>query len=1047
MKLLGNWSIRYRVTVNLVMLFIIIAGILVAQKMRREVFPEFALDMIHISVKYPGSTPEETEEGICIKIEEQIKGVEGISRILSSADEGIGSVTVELDARAKLAKVMDDIKTEVDRIDTFPEEAEEPVILEVVHRNPAISIALFGDVPEHRLREAAEKIRDDLIDSEVISQVDLIGVRDYEISVRVSEKDLRRYALSLDDVARAIRSWSVDLPGGVVKTEQGEILIRSKGQLYTGAEFETIPLLSDKDGTLIRLGQIAQVVDGFEDKDIKTRFNGKPSALIQVQRTNQEDIVRICRHVKAYVEKEKNRLGGQIEISTWLDLSTMVEERIDLLLKNGIQGMVLVFISLALFLNLRLSFWVSMGIPVAFMGAFLVLESFGESINMISLFAFIMALGIVVDDAIIIGENIYTHFGNGKTPVLAVVDGLAEVGVPVINTVATTIVAFIPLLFVSGIIGKFIAVMPKAVIAILSVSLGEALIILPAHLAHALTGGESRMGKIQRWHEELRKRIESGLRAFIHGFYTRMIDYIVKNRYFTFAVGLGVLTISIAAAKGGYIPFVFFPKGESNWIIAELAYPLGTPFHSTERAIERIEQSASGLNARYGNGLSGKDIVVNTFSMVGRIPRRDWKPGETGSHVGQVWIELISSENRPDISVNEVLNQWRRNVGEISGVDSLIFSTLEGGPAGSPIEIQIAGNDFDLLQGAAEELKLEIATYPGTFDIADNFKPGKVERQIRIKESARSLGITMGDIARQLRQAFYGDEVLRIQRGKNDVTVRVGYDENDRRRISGIEEMRIRTGDGREIPLETVADIHPGRSYAAISRIDRKRVITVSSDIDEAVSNAGQIVSGLSASFLPGLKEKYPGITLDLEGQEKRTRESLESIQKGYLFALMGIFLLLATQFRSYVQPVIIMIAIPFGLIGALVGHLIFGMQFTMISIFGVVALSGIVVNDSLVLIDFINRAHHEGMEIEEAVKESGKSRFRAVLLTSLTTIAGLLPLLFERSFQAQFLIPMAVSITFGLLFSTVLTLLYVPAVYLIVRDGDRFIRKKIFSR
>ncbi|MDO9567667.1 MAG: efflux RND transporter permease subunit [Candidatus Desulfaltia sp.] len=1043
MESLGKWSINNRVTVNLIMIFIIVAGLITVMNMRRELNPQFALDMINISVVYPGASPEDVEEGICIKIEEKIKGIEGIDRTFSNAYEGMGSLTVELDSDADSRKVLDDIKAEIDRIDTFPEDAEDPVITEIINRHPAITVAAYGDVSEKLLRKVAEKIRDDLTDTGPISLADLVGVRDYEISIEVSEENLRRYGISFDVVVRAVKTGSVDLPGGTIKTSQGEILVRAKGQLYTGKEFKELPLITLEDGTVVRLGQVATVIDGFEDIDMKARFNGKPAALIQVNRTNTEDLILVSRTVRDYVEKHRGAMPEGVKLATWFDLSLLVQDRIDMLLRNGAQGIVLVFIALALFLNMRLAFWVSIGIPVSFMGAFMVLDYKGETINMISLFAFIMTLGILVDDAIIIGENIYTHFSRGKSPARSVIDGIKEVGGPVVMAVSTTIVAFIPLLFITGIIGKFIAVMPRAVIAILIISLGEALIMLPAHLTGALTRSALKTDSRPSWHERIRVKVEHLLNVVIEKYYTPALKYVVKNRYFAFAVGLGMLIISLGIVAGGYVPFVFFPKGESDWIIAEVGYPLGTPYEVTEKTIEHLENQAFKLNDYFGKHLGNNGgLVINTFALVGMIPRRDWKPGETGGHCGEVWIELVPSEKRHDLSVNTVLNKWRGLTGEIPGVETLTFTTLEGGPGGNPIEIQLVGGaDFEQLRQAADELKTEIQTYPGTFAITDNFKPGKEERQVKIKEGAKSLGITMSDIARQLRQAFYGDEALRIQRGRDDLKVLVRYAEPDRRSISGLEDMRIRTTDGQEIPIEEVADITHGRSYSVIHRVDRKRVITVISNLDESIANASKIVADLKKDFFPKLIGRYPGLEYDLEGQEKRTRESLGSLKKGYVLALMGIFLLLASQFRSYIQPVIIMMAIPFGLIGAIAGHLVMGLQITMISIFGIVALSGIVVNDSLILIDFINRAVQNNAEIETAVIESGKVRFRPVLLTSITTIAGLLPLLLERSFQAQFLIPMAVSITFGLLVATVLTLLYVPGLYLIVRDVRNIFR------
>ena len=1036
MKSLARWSVNNSVSVNLIMVFIIMAGLFTVLGMRREMFPQFALDMINVSVVYPGASPQEVEEGICIKIEEQIKGVEGISKIRSGSYQDLGSVTVELDSNATLQTVLDDMKTQIDLIDTFPEEAEDPVIVEIINKDPTITVGVYGDVSEKLLRKTAEQIRDDLINTGPISLVELVGARDYEIAIEVSEENLRRYSLSFDQVVAAVRTGSIDLPGGTIKTRRGEILVKSMGQLYTGREFEKLPLITLADGAVLYLGDVARVTDGFEDADIITKFNGKPAVMVRVNRTKHEDVIKISDTVRAYVAANRDRLPGGVQISTWFDISNMVRDRINLLLRNGAQGIVLVFIVLSLFLNLRLAFWVAVGIPISFMGAFLVLDYNGATVNMISLFAFIMTLGILVDDAIIVGENIFSHFERGKKHTDAVIDGLAEVGGPVVMAIATTVVGFTPLLFITGIMGKFIAVMPAAVIAILLFSLFEALIILPAHLNQALARTRRHVDKVKGWHARVRGKIETAQETFINEFYAPALKYVVQNKYYAFSLGVGVLIISLGIIRGGYVPFIFMPKGESDWIIAEVYYPLGTPIELTSEAIAHVEASAFELDDLYKESrIRGNRLVTNVYAMVGKIPRRDWKPTVIGGHCGEIWIELTPSANRPQVSVNDVIRKWRKLVGEVPGVEQLSFFTIEGGPAGSPIEIQLVGNDFTQLRQAADELKAELSSFPGTYDVTDNFKPGKEEKQFEILAGARSVGVTMLDLARQLRQAFYGEEAVRIQRGRDDLKVMVRYAEKERHSLAGIENMRIRTADGRQIPIEEVARIQTGRAYSTVRRVDRNRVITVSSDLDENLGNASRIVAALKTDFLPGLIARYPGLTYDLEGQEKRTRESLDSLKKGFALAMMGVFLLLASQFRSYVQPVIIMMAIPFGLVGAIGGHLVMGLPFTMISIFGIVALSGIVVNDSLILIDFINRAGRSGIEIQKAVVASGIARFRPVLLTSLTTIAGLFPLLLERSFQAQFLIPMAVSISFGLLVATVLTLLYVPALYLIVQD------------
>jgi len=1043
MKAVARWSIEHRVTVNLLMVLVIIVGVMSLFRMKREVFPYFSLDMVSIQVFYLGASPEEVEEGIIVKIEEKIQSVEGIKRIVSTAREGAGTVILELNEDVDdVQKVVDEVKTLVDSIDTFPEESETPLVQEVTIKEEAINLAVFGDVSEFALRRVAEKVRDDLLSFKSISQVNLAGIRDYEISVEISEEDLRRYGLTFDQVAAALKTGSLDLPGGVIKTAGGEVLIRSKGQRYTGREFETIPLITLVNGTIVSLGDVARIVDGFKDSDQKGRFNGKPAALVQIRKTRDEDMVGIARTVHAYVQENRHALPSNISIAPWGDLSLLVQDRIDLLKRNGVQGIVLVFLSLALFLRIGLAFWVALGIPISFMAAFFVLHYLGASINMISLFAFIMTLGILVDDAIIIGENIYAHYERGKKPLEAIIDGTGEVGVPVIMAVSTSIVAFMPLLYVSGIMGKFIMILPTAVIVILAVSLFEAFVILPAHLAESLERDYHKTVDRKRWHTRLLDRIHRGLQHTIQHIYGPALKWVLINRYFTFASGVGVLIMILGLVAGGHVPFVLHPKGDTNYIQAELSYPLGTPVSITEATIKRIENAVPLLNRELsGTETKDKEIVLYSFSLVGTIARRGFEGPEIGGHAGQIFLELLPSEER-SITANEVLNRWRNLVGEIPGAERVIFATLTGGPGGNPIEIQLIGNNFIDLKRAAEELKAEIARYQGTFDITDNFKPGKTEIKLRAKEAARPLGITLADLARQVRQAFYGDEAVRIQRGRDDVKVMVRYSEPERRTLGTIEEMRIRTPKGEEVPFSEVAEIVYGRGYSVINRIDRNRQITVISDLDEDVANAERIIGELNSSFLPDLIRRYPGIRYTFEGQKQRTNESVTSLLEGFAIAILGIYLLLATQFRSYVQPVVVMVALPFGIVGAILGHLVMGLSLTLLSLFGVVALSGIVVNDSIIMLDFINRAIRKGVPLMQAVEESGKARFRAVILTSLTTIAGLLPLLLERSFQAQFLIPMAVSIAFGLMVATVLTLLFVPTLYLIVAEVTVLLRR-----
>ncbi len=1038
MKSVAKWSIENKVTVNLIMIMIIIAGFFSMIYMKRELFPRFSLDMIQINVVYPGASPEEIEKGICIKIEEAVEGIEGISRVISNANENSGTVYLELETDADARKVKDDVQTAIDVIDTFPEDAEEPVVTEIEAKDAVVFVSVYGDTHEKTLREIAERVKDDLLSFPEISQVSLAGARDFEISVEISEAVLRKYSLTFDDIANAIKTESLDIPGGAIKTASGEISIRAKGERYTGLEFEKIPVITLNDGATIYLGDIAKITDGFADVDIENRFNGKTAVMLQIFKTDKEDAIKISDRVKKYVEQANKNMSDNVKLSTWFDVSPLVKSRINLLLKNGIQGIILVFILLMLFLDMHLALWVAAGIPISFMGAFLILYFTGNTLNMVSLFAFIMALGIIVDDAIVIGENVYTHFSAGKKfPKEVVIDGVKQVGAPILMAVSTTIAAFAPLLFIKGILGKFISILPGAVIIILLASLGEALIILPSHLHHALESAiHKKEGKIRKWHKKIRSKIDKGLDYTINSIYIPAIKYSLKNRYFTLSISLGALIISVGIIIGGYVPFVFFPKGDSNWVVATVVYPLGTPFDVTEKTIEKLEKETNRLNEIFKKKLNyKKDVITGQFSLVGAIVPKEWIDAVTGENCGEVWIEIIPSEERPDISATEFGNKWRELTGEIPGVEELTFSFMEGIPAPMPIEVQLMGDNFETLRKASEELKAKLKTYVGLFDIKDNFKPGKLERQIKIRDGAKSLGISMAEIGKQIRQAFYGEEALTIQRGQDDLKVRVRYTENERRSLAGIEDMRIRTVDGREIPIEEVADLSFGRSYSTIKRIDKKRVITVSADLDTLVANASEITAELKKEFLPNLMDKYHGVKYDLEGEAKRTEESINSLKKGFALALMAIFLILAAQFKSYSQPVIVMAVIPFGFVGAVLGHIILGISFTLLSAFGIVALAGIVVNDSLILIDFINHAREEGMELNEAVINSGISRFRPVILTSITTMGGLFPLLLEKSFQAQFLIPMAASIFFGLFAATLLTLIFVPSLYMILQD------------
>ena len=1048
MKILAVWSTRNPVASNMLMFILIVGGFFSLINMNRELFPEFELDRISVSVPYPGASPEEVERGICIKIEEQIESVDGVKRITSTAAEGRGSVDAELETGVDAARTYDDIRNAVDQIMTFPVDAEKPTIQLRTIRRPAIFLVLYGDIPEHAMRQLGEDIRDELLALDDITQVYLAGVRNYELSIEISEEALRRYDLTFADVARKVTQGSLDLPAGRVKTPQGEVVVRARGQRYTGLEYEEIPVLDLPDGAVVRLGQIARVIDGFEDTDNYVRCQGQRAVVIQVMKTETQDVISVADAVKRYAEERADSLPPGVSILFTQDNSRVVHSRIDLLVRNGLQGLILVFLCLWLFLHLRLAFWVALGIPISFMGAFVFLHYLGATINMMSMFAFIMTLGIVVDDAIIVGENIYSKYFEGLSPHEAAVAGTAEVGWPVTIAILTTIVAFCPLLFVTGVMGKFVAIIPVVVIITLAMSLLEAFLILPAHLAHSMESTEARVHDLRHsWRHRM-------LEWMIHRVYLPwFLLPAVKFRYLTVTAAFAATAISISMFYSGHLRFVMSPAVEGDNLSANVVFPQGTPVQVTEAAVLRMEAALEQVEEEFSPQLprNGQGRLVQmALSFVGESSRTGASAGPAGSHVGQVAVELMPSELRGNIKASEMLNRWRELVGPIAGAEQLSYSGARGGPGGMPIEIRLLGDDLDLMRSAAAELKEHLDSYTGVLDIRDNYVPGKPEMRLTARPEAESLGVTLGDIARQARYGFYGAEALRLQRGRFDVKVMVRYPEAERQSRASVEQMFIRTTDGREIPFLEVAQIEYGKGYSTINRVDRRRALIVTADLDETKANAEEILkhmtgedmgngmakeAAMAPGFLNDLVARYPGVNYDLEGRARERRESVNSLMVGFMYALVAIFCLLAAEFRSYVQPIIIMCAIPVALTGAFGGHLIMQTPVTMISMYGMVALAGIVVNDSLILIDFINRRIATGAPVFQSVIESGQARLRPILLTSMTTIAGLMPLLLERSFQAQMLIPMAISIAFGLLASTVLTLMVTPSIYMIMGD------------
>ncbi len=1032
-----DWFARNSVAANLLMVLTMVGGLMTVSTLKQEVFPEFSLDLVSVQVSYLGAAPEEVEEGVCVRIEEAIQGLDGIKRITSTASEGVGTVMVELELGTETGRVLDDIKARIDAIDTFPEETEKPVIRESTNRQQVISVAIWGDAGERTLRYLGDQVRDEINAIPGITQVELANARPYEIAIEISEDDLRRHGLTFDYVAGAVRRASLDLPGGSVKTEGGEILLRTKGQAYRGTEYEDLVLMTRPDGTRLQLGEVARVVDGFAETDQFGRFDGKPAVLVDVFRTGNQSALEIAEQVNAYIAEAQPRLPEGITLTTWRDSAKILQDRLSLLLRNGLTGFILVFVTLALFIQLRLAFWVSLGIPISFLGALWLLPGFDVSVSMISLFAFIVVLGIVVDDAIIVGENVHTHQQRHHDGLRGAIEGAREIAVPVIFAVLTSVAAFLPLLAVEGVMGKVMRVIPLVVIPCLLFSLIESLLILPAHLSHLRTHVRSR--RPGPW-ARVQNAVPMALRWFIDHVYRPSLEFGIRWRYLTVAVGISTLILTIGLVIGGWVRFEFFPSVESDFISGALTMPQGTAAEKTSEAVRQMELGAERVRQEMEQG-TGQQLFRHLYAAIGEQPfaaaQQQNATGRAGGasagHLGEVTIELSGAETRT-VSADELRDRWRDAVGAIPDAVEVNFSSSLFSP-GDDVNVQLTGSDLDSLQAAADEIKTRLGELAGVYEVTDSFRRGKREVKLGITPAAEVWGLSLADLARQVRQAFYGEEAQRIQRARDDIRVMVRYPEEERRSIGDLESMRVRTPSGGEVPFSDVAVVEPGRGYASITRVDRRRTVNVTADVDPAVAAAGDIVAELDERILPEVLGRHPGVRHSFEGQQAEQRDTLGGLQRGFTLALIMIYALLAVPLRSYLQPLIIMSAIPFGLVGALWGHVIMGMNLTILSMFGIVALAGVVVNDSLVMVDFINRHRLEHDRLETAVREAGAVRFRPILLTSLTTFAGLSPLLLEKSMQAQFLIPMAVSLAFGVMFSTFITLMLVPSGYMILED------------
>lgn len=1002
----------------------------------REVYPEYSINNVSVEVVYPGASSEDVEQAICIAIEEALLGMEGTRELTAHATENVGTVFFALTGARDTADVVNETKDRVGRITTFPPEAEKPVVFEWVLKTQVINIAVAVDesVPERTLKEYALEVRDDLLALPEISQVSLSGVRDDEIIVELSEETLKAYDLTFQQVMSAISRGSLDLPAGTIQTGDEEVTLRVRGRRLSAAQYEDLVVI-DHPEALVRLGDVATVREGFADVTSVGRFNGQPAVLITVFKTPAEDTTRIAQRVRDYVSHRQAELPTRVTMSVWGDESQDVTKRINMLLRNGASGFLLVIITLWLFLRLRIALWVAMGIPVAFGGALIYMHLAGETINLISLFALIMVSGMIVDDAIVIAEHIHSRWKAGDGPEQASINGATRMVLPVLGSSLTTIIAFLPLLYVAGVMGKFIHVLPVVVIAAIVSSGVEAFLVLPAHLCRRVpVGRRPPPPKTYR----LRAWLDRAIDEFIARRYRPLYHLALRYRGVVAALGASVAVVVAGLFLSGRMAFVLLPKEDGDMLRAQVRFPEGTPLTTTRSAVARLEAAAEALNddPTLRPDSPGK-LVQRVYSVTGEFA--DFVPVR-GNNLCDVRLELMPAELRR-IDQEEVIRCWRERIGELHDAVTFTIRRDQVAPTDRPIEIRLLGDDLEQTAEAAEQVRQALARYEGITESYIDLIPGKRELEIGLKPGARALGLSLEDVARQLRQGFLGGEAVRVRRGRNEVVVRVRYPEQERLSIADLEQAYFRTIRGESIPFHEAVEVRWARGYAAIQHEDTKRRVRVLADVDERVANAERILRDLETTTLPRVTRDFEGVRYSFGGNRSLARESLSSLYSGFLLALLVNFALLAGMLRSYVQPLVILFTVPLGVVGAVVGHAVMGYDLTLMSVFGIVALSGVVVNDALVLLDAVNGSIRAGASVREAVYAAGEQRFRAVILTSVTTIAGLAPLLAERSSQARAIIPMATSLVFGIAFATFLTLFVIPATYLIVNDVRRFAR------
>jgi multidrug efflux pump subunit AcrB len=1010
-----RWFVHNPIAANLLMIFLIVGGLMAIPTLDKQYFPEFEMNTVSVTVPYRGAGPAEVEQQICKRIEEAVHDLNGVEEIRSTAQQNSGTVLIEAESGYDIQRLTAEVKTRVDAISTFPVDAERPIITELVHRHHMAMISLAGNIGERELKELGERLRDDLASQPHVSIVELHDPRPYEVSVEVSEYTLRRHGLKFADVVAAIQGASLNLPAGSLKTSEGDILLQTRGQAYDRADFERIPLISKLDGTQLVLGDVATIRDGFEDIDMRMRLNGMPAHNLHVYVTANPDTLATSESVTRWLEETRPRLPDGVVLEFWRDAADPFRDRTSMLIKNGVGGLVLVFLVLMIFLRPLLAAWVCVGIAVAFMGTFLLLPYTGVSLNMVSLMAFLLILGIVVDDAIIVGESVHSHQLNGEAGSKGAINGARAVVKPVMFAVISTMIFVFPMAILPGDMAKAGVPVPVVVILALTFSLIECMLILPAHLAHMRPQRQSRYPVLQRL-EAFRQKLATGMTDVARNVYRPFLERCLRANMLVGAIFLVALLVSLSLYAGGWLRSGFFPAVNSDHVEASIELPEGGPFSTTERVMNQVEGAAINLHREYADDprFPGGNPLGHIFTY-----------GKENTI--RAWIQARDTE----LDVRELSDRWREAIGDIGPVEDFQMDyTLND--MGSPITLVLASPSIEDLRAVSEELTAVLNAYPGVYNVNDTLQSPREEIELGLRPAAENLSVTLADLARQVRQAFYGAEAQRIPRAKEDVRVMVRYPEHERLSVDNLSDMRVRTPAGDEVPFDTVADVNYRPGYLTINRLDRKRTLTITADVARGAVDPRAVVTEIVTKHLPGLKERYPGLTMALDGELEEEGAFLTALLQYLGLSMLVVYALMAIAFRSYFQPVLVLTAVPFGIMGAIFGHVIFDWQVSMFSLLGVIAAAGVVVNDNLVLIDRINQLRASGHGLVESLLQGGEDRFRPIILTSLTTFVGLMPIMSESSIQAQFMIPMVISLAFGVLLATGVTLLLVPCLYLL---------------